>query len=115
LYERTGRRYLLPGGARRVRQLPSVPDPALELAQDRAWPLLGCLNRTLEAGAITEQQWYEQVAAAIVPAYLAGANPRAQSGSPGHRRGLGPQARPAGRRRASGCRRQPGHGQRGRS
>jgi 2-polyprenyl-3-methyl-5-hydroxy-6-metoxy-1,4-benzoquinol methylase len=41
------------------------------------------LNRALEVGAITEQQWYDQAAGALVTAYLAGDNPRAQSGSDG--------------------------------
>jgi SAM-dependent methyltransferase len=66
----------------------------IELAKNRAWPLLERLNRALEAGELDEARWYREVAAVIVPAYLAGANPRAQSGSGGsvedwaHKRGL---------------------------
>jgi SAM-dependent methyltransferase len=58
-------------------------DTSLHVAKNRAWPLLRRLNLALDAGDISEQQWYGQVAAVIVPAYLAGDNPRAQSGSDG--------------------------------
>jgi SAM-dependent methyltransferase len=53
----------------------------IELAKNRAWPLLERWNRALERGEIDEARWYEEIAAVIVPAYLAGDNPRAQSGS----------------------------------
>lgn len=55
----------------------------IELAKDRAWPLVERLNRALEAGEIDEAGWQREVAAGLVPAYLAGGNPRAQSGSDG--------------------------------
>jgi SAM-dependent methyltransferase len=55
----------------------------IELAKNRAWPLVERLNRALEAGEIDEAAWHREIAAVIVPAYLAGANPRAQSGSDG--------------------------------
>jgi SAM-dependent methyltransferase len=55
----------------------------IDLAKNRAWPLLDRLNRALEAGEIDEARWYREIDAAIVPAYLAGDNPRAQSGSDG--------------------------------
>src|SRR5919206_3183785 len=55
----------------------------IELAKNGAWPLLERLNRELAAGEIDESAWYCEVAAMIVPAYLAGDNPRAQSGSSG--------------------------------
>lgn len=67
----------------------------IELAKNRGWPLLERLNAALEAGEIDEAGWYRQVAAVIVPAYLAGDNPRAQSGNSAeddaeweHKRGL---------------------------
>lgn len=60
-----------------------MPDLPLQLAKNRAWPLLERLNAALEAGAIDEAQWYEQIATVIVPAYLAAEDPRAQSGSSG--------------------------------
>lgn len=53
----------------------------IELAKNRAWPLLERLNAALEAGEIDEARWYREVADVITPAYLAGDNPRAQSGS----------------------------------
>jgi SAM-dependent methyltransferase len=53
----------------------------IELAKNRAWPLLERLDRALERGAIDEERWYREVAAVITPAYLAADNPRAQSGS----------------------------------
>jgi SAM-dependent methyltransferase len=43
--------------------------------------LLERLEQELAAGQITEDQWYREVASVITPAYLAGDNPRAQSGS----------------------------------
>jgi SAM-dependent methyltransferase len=60
-----------------------MADRSIQLAKNRAWPLLERLNTALEAGAIDEAQWYEHIAAVIVPAYLAGEDPRAQSGSSG--------------------------------
>jgi hypothetical protein len=55
----------------------------IQLAKNRAWPLLERLNAALEAGKIDEAAWYREIAAVIVPAYLAGEDPRAQSGSSG--------------------------------
>ncbi len=71
-----------------------VTEIPIQLARDRAWPLVERLNAALEAGEIDEAQWHRGLAAVIVPAYLAGENPRAQSGSSGddadwaHKRGL---------------------------
>lgn len=59
----------------------SAEETSIELAKNRAWPLLERLNRALEAGEIDEAAWHREIAAVVVPAYLAGANPRAQSGS----------------------------------
>ncbi len=58
-----------------------MSETPIELAKNRAWPLLARLNAALEAGEIDEAQWYREVAAVITPAYLAADNPRAQSGS----------------------------------
>jgi SAM-dependent methyltransferase len=55
----------------------------IELAKNRAWPLLQRLERELASGELNETGWYREVAAVITPAYLAGDNPRAQSGSDG--------------------------------
>lgn len=58
-------------------------EPPIELAKNGAWPLLERLNRALEEGQIQEADWYRENAAVIVPAYLEGDTPRAQSGSSG--------------------------------
>lgn len=60
-----------------------MSEPSIELAKNRGWPLLQRVNTALESGAIDEVAWYREVAAVITPAYLAGENPRAQSGSDG--------------------------------
>jgi SAM-dependent methyltransferase len=65
---------------------PGEPPPEetlIEVAKNRAWPLLVRLDRALQRGELDEAGWYRDVAAVIVPAYLAGDNPRAQSGSDG--------------------------------
>jgi SAM-dependent methyltransferase len=59
----------------------SSGETPIELAKNRGWPLLERWTRALAAGEIDEAQWYAEVAAVITPAYLAGDNPRAQSGS----------------------------------
>jgi SAM-dependent methyltransferase len=58
-----------------------MAETPIELAKNHAWPLLERLNGALEAGEIDEAAWYRDIAAVVVPAYLAGANPAAQSGS----------------------------------
>src|ERR1051326_7701701 len=53
------------------------------LAKSRGYDLVQQADAALEAGAIDEAGWYREVAAVITPAYLAGHNPRAQSGHSG--------------------------------
>jgi SAM-dependent methyltransferase len=71
-----------------------VTETPIELAKNQAWPLLERLNRALETGEINEAEWYREINAVVVPAYLAGDGPAAQSGSASgvagwaHRRGL---------------------------
>lgn len=55
----------------------------IELVKNRARPLLERLEAALEAGQISEAQWYDEVAAIIVPAYLAVEDPGGQAGSSG--------------------------------
>jgi hypothetical protein len=61
-----------------VRSIADVPadetpdETPIELAKNRAWPLLERWNRALETGEIDEARWYQELAAVIVPAYLAG-------------------------------------------
>ena len=71
-----------------------MPEESIKAARNRAYALLEGLEAALAAGTITEDDWYREVAAVITPAYLAGDNPRAQSGKSGgaadwtHARGL---------------------------
>jgi SAM-dependent methyltransferase len=66
----------------------------IEQAVNRAHDLLEKAERDLGAGRIDEAGWYSRIAAVITPAYLAGDNPRSQSGYSGddarwtHARGL---------------------------
>lgn len=55
----------------------------IEFAKNRAHDLLANAEADLAAGRITEQQWYERGQSVITPAYLAGDNPRSQSGHSG--------------------------------
>lgn len=65
-----------------------------KIVKNRAQYFLDGLEAQLAAGEITEEDWYREVAAVITPAYLAGDNPRSQSGQSGddahwtHARGL---------------------------
>lgn len=56
---------------------------AIAVAKNRASGLLERLERALAAGEIDEEGWYREVAAVITPAYLAGDDPRRQSGHSG--------------------------------
>jgi SAM-dependent methyltransferase len=60
-----------------------MSEEPIEAVKNRAYPLLARLNAALEAGELDEEGWYREVAAVITPAYLAGGNPRAQSGHSG--------------------------------
>jgi SAM-dependent methyltransferase len=55
----------------------------IKAVKNRAYKLLEKLNASLEAGEIDEERWFKEGAAVITPAYLAGDNPRAQSGHSG--------------------------------
>src|SRR5689334_6738873 len=55
----------------------------LEQALNGGHDLLESAERALEAGEIDEAGWYERIAAVTTPAYLAGDNPRSQSGHSG--------------------------------
>ena len=56
---------------------------SIERVKDRACDLLARWDAALEAGEITEERWFQEIQAVITPAYLAGDNPRAQSGHSG--------------------------------
>ena len=55
----------------------------LELAIDGGAHQWAAMDAALAAGEIDEATWYERYLAVLVPAYLAGDNPRAQSGHSG--------------------------------
>jgi SAM-dependent methyltransferase len=55
----------------------------IELAKNRAYPLLQRLEAALAAGEIDEAGWYREVQAIITPAYLAEDTPWGQSGCGG--------------------------------
>ncbi len=52
-------------------------------AKNRAYALIERAEADLAAGRISEEEWYREVASVITPAYLAGDNPRSQSGQSG--------------------------------
>lgn len=60
-----------------------MADDATKAAKNRAYWLLEQAETKLESGEIDEDGWYREVAAVITPAYLAGDNPRSQSGNSG--------------------------------
>jgi len=55
----------------------------LELAIDGGAHEWAAINAALAAGEIDEADWYDRCMSVLVPAYLAGTNPRAQSGHSG--------------------------------
>ena len=55
----------------------------IDVVRNRAYELLKSQNAALETGDIDEDEWYGGIAAVVVPAYLAGDNPRSQSGHSG--------------------------------
>jgi hypothetical protein len=58
-------------------------DESIEAGKDRAWRELAAIDRDLAEGRIDEEGWFAAMQALITPAYLAGTNPRAQSGHSG--------------------------------
>lgn len=58
-------------------------DEELEALKERGWREVAAIDAALECGAIDEEGWHRAMADLIVPAYLAGDNPRAQSGHSG--------------------------------
>jgi len=56
---------------------------SIELAKNRAFDRVEEINSALASGEIDEAGWYEEIAGFITPAYLAGDNPRSQSGHSG--------------------------------
>jgi SAM-dependent methyltransferase len=50
---------------------------------DAGWQELAAIDAALERGEIDEQEWHRRCQTLIVPAYLSGATPQAQSGHSG--------------------------------
>ena len=50
---------------------------------DRAWREIAAIDERLDRGEIDEKQWYAEMAALVVPAYLAADTPWGQSGKSG--------------------------------
>lgn len=59
------------------------PDEGLEALKERGWREVAAIDAAFERGAIDEEGWHRAMADLVVPAYLAGQNPRAQSGHSG--------------------------------
>ncbi len=53
---------------------------AIQATIERAWREVAAVEGAFESGQIDEVEWHSRMAALVVPAYLAGSNPRAQSG-----------------------------------
>lgn len=58
-------------------------DENVESLKERGWRQVAAIDAALEGGEIDEAGWYRAVGDLIVPAYLAGDSPRAQSGHSG--------------------------------
>ena len=55
----------------------------LEGLKERGWRQVAAIDTALEHGDIDEDGWHRAMAELVVPAYLAGDKPRAQSGHSG--------------------------------
>jgi SAM-dependent methyltransferase len=60
-----------------------MPPDELEGLKERGWRQVAAIDAALERGEIGEDDWHRAMAELTVPAYLAGDNPRAQSGHSG--------------------------------
>ena len=58
-------------------------DSAFDEVKSQARRLIAEADADLEASGIDEAEWYERVKRALTTAYLAGGNPRAESGHSG--------------------------------
>jgi hypothetical protein len=56
---------------------------AIQARIEGKWREVAAIDDAFARGEIDEDGWHQQMAALVVPAYLAGANPRAQSGYSG--------------------------------
>jgi SAM-dependent methyltransferase len=68
---------ILCGGCRQVTRFP------IQRTIERAWREISVIEEAFERGEIDQQGWHARMASLVVPAYLSGDNPRAQSGYSG--------------------------------
>jgi SAM-dependent methyltransferase len=61
----------------------SLDPDQLEGLKERGWRQVAAIDAALDRGEIDEEDWHRAMAELVVPAYLAGDNPRAQSGHSG--------------------------------
>jgi len=57
--------------------------PPIQFTIERAWREVAAIEEAFERGDIDQAQWHARMASLVVPAYLAGDNPRAQAGYTG--------------------------------
>jgi len=57
--------------------------PPIELSIERSWREVAAIDDAYSRGESDAAGWHQRIAALLVPAYLAGADPRAQSGYTG--------------------------------
>ena len=69
--------------ARGIAAVTIVSRPPLEASIERGWREVAAVDEAHARGAIDDAGWYERMGALMVPAYLRGDNPRAQSGYTG--------------------------------
>jgi SAM-dependent methyltransferase len=58
-------------------------DESVEARKNRAWREVAAIDRDLAEGRTDEDGWFTAMQALVTPAYLAGTNPRSQSGHSG--------------------------------
>lgn len=61
--------------------LVAVVGPAVESSKERAWQEVAAIDAAHKNETLDDAGWHAAMQAMVVPAYLAGDNPRAQSGS----------------------------------
>lgn len=61
-------------------------DEGIESLKERGWRQVAAIDEALARGELDEEGWHRAIGELIVPAYLAGDNPRAQSGHSGDER-----------------------------
>ena len=58
-------------------------DEELEALKERGWRQVAAIDEALASGSLDEEGWHRAMADLVVPTYLAGTSPRAQSGHSG--------------------------------